>query len=84
MCPGNGDNFCVLFPTVCLGNPRCSWVPRRPGAWLRFSASDLTQGQFQAALHLTDGFLWELSTYQVEKAWTGHYEGGEREWMDKR
>lgn len=31
------------------------------GAWLRFSASDLTQGRFQTALLLTDGW----NTYQV-------------------
>lgn len=83
MRPGNGDNFCVSFPTVCLGNIGCSWIPRPPGSWLRFSASDLTQGQFQAALHLTNGCLWELSTYQVEKAWSRHYESGERGRIDK-
>lgn len=54
------------------------------GAWLRFSTPELTQGMFQTALHLTDGYLWELSTYQVWKVWAGHYGSGEEEWMDKR
>lgn len=32
VCPGNGSNFCVLFPTLCLQNSERSWMPRSMGA----------------------------------------------------